>query len=53
MAVWGIGAYYKGSSPEDKTKDFLNDSCVYISWNETKVPILQVFHQIMHKDQMW
>ncbi len=40
MAVWRIGAYYKGSSPEDNTKDFLNDSCVYIGWNETKAPIL-------------
>lgn len=40
MAVWGIGAYYKSSSPEDKTKDFLNDSCAYIGWNETEAPAL-------------
>lgn len=40
MAVWGIGAYYKGSCPEDKTKNFLNDSCAYIGWNEKEAPAL-------------
>lgn len=30
MAVWGIGAYYKGSNSSDKTAEFLNDGCAYI-----------------------
>ncbi len=40
MAVWGIGAYYKGLSPADKTAEFLNDGCAYIGWDETDASAL-------------
>ena len=40
MAVWGIGAYYKGSNSSDKTAEFLNDGCAYIGWDETEVSAL-------------
>ena len=40
MAVWGIGAYYKGSSAADKTAEFLKDGCVYIGWDETEASAL-------------
>lgn len=34
MAVWGIGAYYKGSNPADKTDMFISDGLAYIGWDE-------------------
>ena len=40
MAVWGIGAYYRNSSPADKTAEFLNDGCAYIGWDETEASAL-------------
>lgn len=40
MAVWGIGAYYKGANPSDKTAEFLNDGCAYIGWDETEASAL-------------
>lgn len=54
MAVWGIGAYYKGSNPKDKTKDFLNDGCAYIGWDEAKAPALyRMFDSIKAGDLIY
>lgn len=40
MSVWGIGAFYKGSKPEDKTEEFLNNEKAYIGWNKAEAPAL-------------
>ena len=40
MAVWGIGAYYKGSEKADKTDDFLLKEKAYLGWSETEAPAL-------------
>lgn len=40
MAVWGIGSYYKNLSPKDRTKDYINDGCAYIGWNESEASAL-------------
>lgn len=54
MAVWGIGAYYKGSSPKDKTKYFLKDGCAYIGWNEPDAPALyRMFDSIKAGDLIY
>lgn len=51
MAVWGIGAYYKGSSSADKTTEFLNDGCAYIGWDETEASALyRMFDSIKFGD---
>lgn len=54
MAVWGIGAYYKGSSPADKTDEFLNDKRAYIGWNEPDAPALyRMFDSIKAGDLIY
>lgn len=54
MAVWGIGAYYKNSSPKDKTKYFLKDGCAYIGWNEPDAPALyRMFDSIKAGDLIY
>ena len=54
MAVWGIGAYYKCSSPKDKTKYFLKDGCAYIGWNEPDAPALyRMFDSIKAGDLIY
>ena len=40
MAIWGIGAYYKGAINEDKTDEFINNGYAYIGWNEKEAPAL-------------
>lgn len=51
MAVWGIGAYYKGSIPADKTAEFLKDGYAYIGWDETEASALyQMFDSIKFGD---
>ena len=40
MAVWGIGAYYEGSNPSDKTDEFISEGRAYIGWNEKEAPAL-------------
>ena len=40
MAVWGIGAYYKGSVPADKTTEFLKEGYAYIGWDENEASAL-------------
>ena len=44
MAVWGIGAYYIGTVPADKTQEFINNNCACIGWGEDKAPAL---HQML------
>lgn len=34
MAVWGIGAYYKGDNSTDKTQDFIDSGFACIGWDE-------------------
>lgn len=54
MAVWGIGAYYRNSSPVDKTTEFLNDGCAYIGWDETEASALyRMFDSIKIGDIMY
>lgn len=54
MAVWGIGAYYKNSSPADKTDEFLNDKRAYIGWNEPDAPALyRMFDSIKAGDLIY
>lgn len=54
MAVWGIGAYYKNSSPLDKTKDFLSDGCAYIDWKESDASALyRMFDSIKAGDLIY
>lgn len=38
MAVWGIGAYYTGTSPEDKTQYFIDNECACIGWSKNEAP---------------
>lgn len=40
MAVWGIGAYYSGGEPEDRTQDFLDNGYACIGWSNNKAPSL-------------
>lgn len=40
MAVWGIGAYYKGDNSIDKTQDFINQGFACIGWEEKDAPAL-------------
>ena len=40
MAVWGIGAYYTGETPEDKTQDFIDNECACIGWDKRNAPSL-------------
>lgn len=40
MAIWGIGAYYKGKDKNDKTEDFLTKKCAYVGWSEDEAPAL-------------
>lgn len=40
MAVWGIGAYYKGDNGTDKTQDFINQGFACIGWSENDAPAL-------------
>ena len=40
MSVWGIGAYYKGSSPKDKTEEFIKKEAAFIGWSETDASAL-------------
>lgn len=44
MAVWGIGAYYKGSASKNKVNDFLQTGRAYVGWNEKEAPAL---HQML------
>ncbi len=54
MAVWGIGAYHKNSSPTDKTVQFLNDECAYIGWDETEASALyRMFDSIKAGDLIY
>lgn len=51
MAVWGIGAYYKNASPQDKTNDFLSEGCAYIGWDETEASALyRMFDSLKNGD---
>lgn len=40
MAVWGIGAYYTGETPENKTQDFIDNECACIGWDKRNAPSL-------------
>lgn len=40
MAVWGIGAYYTGDKPEDKTQYFIDNECACIGWSKSEAPSL-------------
>lgn len=44
MAVWGIGAYYRGAKKADKTSDFIANEAAFIGWSENDAPSL---HQMM------
>lgn len=47
MAVWGIGAYYQGDDPADKTEEFINRGKAYIGWERSAAPaILKMFSSI-------
>ena len=54
MAVWGIGAYYKNSSPLDRTKEFIRDGCAYIGWEESDASALyRMFDSIKAGDLIY
>lgn len=38
MAVWGIGAYYKNSTPKNKENDFIQNDCAYVGWDKAEAP---------------
>lgn len=40
MAVWGIGSFYRNSTPSDKTDTFLSNECAYIGWDEAEASAL-------------
>ena len=47
MAVWGVGAYYKGDKIHDKTQEFINNECACIGWGEENAsPIHQMLKSI-------
>lgn len=54
MAVWGIGAYYKGTDSADKSNDFIKDGCAYIGWDETEASALyRMFDSIKAGDLIY
>ena len=54
MAVWGIGAYYKNSSPLDRTKECIRDGCADIGWEESDASALyRMFDSIKAGDLIY
>ena len=51
MAVWGIGAYYSGSDPSDKSEEYINSGKAFIGWNKSDAPALhKMFDSIKSGD---
>jgi len=45
--MWGIGAYWSGDNPPDKTQSFIDEQCAQIGWSSNDAPALyEQFAQI-------
>lgn len=38
--MWGIGAYWSGENPSDRTQTFIDSQCAQIGWNSDDAPAL-------------
>lgn len=54
MAVWGIGAFYKGVPTKNVTQHFIDNNCACIGWKEHEAPVLyEVFKSVQVGDYIY
>ena len=54
MAIWGIGAFYRGGKNTDVSEDFKRNEGVFIGWSESDAPsVRRMFSSVKAGDLVY